>query len=83
MKIGIIWAGSVRFAALVGSRRKKVVQIYVVCHASHFYPVFSKSTMPEWDYLEPIFHFHWPSVYSESATQPQASVEPLVTRGAH
>ncbi len=40
-----------------------------------FLPHISISTMPKCDYLEPIFHFSWPNVYSESVTQPQASVE--------
>lgn len=40
MKIGIIWVDCVRFAALVGLRRKKVDRIYVLCHASYFYPIF-------------------------------------------
>lgn len=40
MKIGIIWVDCVRFAALVGLWRKKVDRIYVLCHASHFYPIF-------------------------------------------
>lgn len=34
----------------------------------------SISTMPEWDYLEPITHAPWPSVSSESVTQPQATM---------
>lgn len=40
MKIRIIWVDCARFAALVGRWRQKADQIYVLCHASHFYLVF-------------------------------------------
>lgn len=40
-----------------------------------FLPRISISTMSKCDKLDPIFHFHWPSVYSESVTQPRASIE--------
>lgn len=55
-------------------KKKKMDRIYAFCHLSHYLPIFLYLHCQKCDCPEPIIRVPWLNVYSESVTQPEASV---------